>query len=236
MSNVLITGANRGIGLALARLFQGRGDRVIAVCRKESRELGQMAGSEPAKEPGKENKGPAVRVETGVDVTSDESVEALSRRLGDEQLDVLVLNAGILRSDDLDGVRLEDVNEQIAVNAVGPLRVVRALKTRLRRGAKIAAITSRMGSMGDNGSGGYYGYRMSKAALNAMSVSLARDLRVAGMAVAILHPGYVRTEMTGQSGNVTAEQSARQLIARIDALTLETSGTFWHANGDVLPW
>jgi NAD(P)-dependent dehydrogenase (short-subunit alcohol dehydrogenase family) len=220
MSNVLITGANRGIGLALTRLFQGRGDQVIAACRKPSAELTELG----------------VRVESGVDVTSDESVEALARRLADEQLDLLVLNAGILRGDDLDGLRLADVNEQIAVNAVGPLRVVRALRTRLRRNAKIAAITSRMGSMGDNGSGGYYGYRMSKAALNAMAVSLARDLRVSGVAVAILHPGYVRTDMTGQSGNVAPEQSARQLIARIDALSLDTSGTFWHANGEVLPW
>jgi NAD(P)-dependent dehydrogenase (short-subunit alcohol dehydrogenase family) len=224
MANVLITGANRGIGLALAKQFQSRGDRVIAACRKESKELAELAAQ------------PNVRVETGVDVTSDESVNGLATRIVDEPIDVLVLNAGILKGDDLDGVRLPDVEAQIAVNALGPLRVVRALKPRLRRGAKIAAITSRMGSMGDNGSGGYYGYRMSKAALNAMAVSLARDLRVEGIAVAILHPGYVRTEMTGQSGNVTAEQSARQLVERIDRLTVEKSGTFWHANGEVLPW
>jgi NAD(P)-dependent dehydrogenase (short-subunit alcohol dehydrogenase family) len=224
MANVLITGANRGIGLALAKQFQSRGDRVIAACRKESKELAELSTQ------------PNVRVETGVDVTSDESVNGLAARIVDEPIDVLVLNAGILKGDDLDGVRLPDVEAQIAVNALGPLRVVRALKPRLRRGAKIAAITSRMGSMGDNGSGGYYGYRMSKAALNAMAVSLARDLRVEGIAVAILHPGYVRTEMTGQSGNVTAEQSARQLVERIDRLTVDKSGTFWHANGEVLPW
>jgi NAD(P)-dependent dehydrogenase (short-subunit alcohol dehydrogenase family) len=223
-NNVLITGANRGIGLALARLFQGRGDRVIAACRQESPELVELIG-----------KG-AGRLEAGVDVTSDASVRALGERLAGEAIDVLVLNAGILRGDDLDGVRLEEVEAQLAVNALGPLRVVQAIKPRLRRGAKIAAITSRMGSMGDNGSGGYYGYRMSKAALNAMAVSLARDLRVAGIAVAILHPGFVRTEMTGGSGNVTPEQSARQLIERIDGLTLDKSGTFWHANGEVLPW
>jgi NAD(P)-dependent dehydrogenase (short-subunit alcohol dehydrogenase family) len=93
-----------------------------------------------------------------------------------------------------------------------------------------------MGSIGDNGSGGSYGYRMSKAALNAAGVSLARDLAGAGVAVAILHPGYVRTDMTGNHGNVDAETSAAQLVDRIDALTLATSGTFWHANGEVLPW
>jgi NAD(P)-dependent dehydrogenase (short-subunit alcohol dehydrogenase family) len=218
--DVLITGANRGIGLALARQLAGRGDRVIAACRQESKDLSL----------------PGVRVETGVDVTSDASVQALMDRLGEQPLDLLILNAGILRADDLDGLRLDDVHAQLEVNAVGPLRVAHACRSRMRRGGKIAVITSRMGSMGDNGSGGYYGYRMSKAALNAMAVSLARDLRVAGVSVAILHPGYVRTDMTGQSGNVTPEQAARQLIDRIDALSPEKSGTFWHANGEVLPW
>ena len=90
--------------------------------------------------------------------------------------------------------------------------------------------------MGDNGSGAYYGYRMSKAALNAMGVSLARDLHERGIAVAVLHPGYVRTDMTGHTGNIDAQDAARLLVARIDELTLKTSGSFWHANGERLPW
>jgi NAD(P)-dependent dehydrogenase (short-subunit alcohol dehydrogenase family) len=116
------------------------------------------------------------------------------------------------------------------------VRVARALRTLLVDGSKIAAITSRMGSIADNGSGGYYGYRMSKAALNAAAVSLSRDLRLSGIAVAILHPGFVRTEMTGGNGNITADESARLLIERIDGLSMATSGTFWHASGEVLPW
>jgi NAD(P)-dependent dehydrogenase (short-subunit alcohol dehydrogenase family) len=219
MSTVLITGANRGIGLALARRFAGRGDRVIGACRRESPELARLG----------------VRIESGVDVTSDEAVAALAGRL-EGTIDLLVLNAGILRADDLDDVSLESVREQIEVNAIAPLRVVRALAGRLQRGAKIAAITSRMGSIGDNGSGGYYGYRMSKAALNAMAVSLARDLAPAGVAVGILHPGFVRTEMTRGQGGLDPDESARMLVERIDALTLQTSGTFWHASGEVLPW
>ena len=221
MANVLITGANRGIGLALARRFSGRGDQVIAVCRQSSPQLEQLK---------------SVRVESGVEVTSDAAVAALAGKLAAGSLDLLVLNAGILRGDRLDSVALQDVQEQLEVNAVAPLRLALALRPALKTGAKIAAITSRMGSIGDNGSGGYYGYRMSKAALNAMAMSLARDLRPSDISVAILHPGMVKTEMTGGHGNLDADESARLLIARIDALTPQTSGTFWHANGEVLPW
>jgi NAD(P)-dependent dehydrogenase (short-subunit alcohol dehydrogenase family) len=221
MASVLVTGANRGIGLALARRFAGRGDQVIAVCRQSSPELQQLKN---------------VRVESDVDVTSDAAVAALAGKVGARTLDLLVLNAGILRGDDLESVDLETVQEQLEVNAVAPLRLTLALRGALKPGAKIAAITSRMGSIGDNGSGGYYGYRMSKAAMNAMAMSLARDLRPAGVAVAILHPGMVKTNMTGGHGNLDADESARLLIERIDALTPETSGTFWHASGQVLPW
>jgi NAD(P)-dependent dehydrogenase (short-subunit alcohol dehydrogenase family) len=220
MATALITGANRGIGLALARRLAKRGDTVIAVCRRSSKELDALG----------------VQVESGVDVTSDEAVAALGRKIARQSLDLLVLNAGILRSDSLDSVRIEDVRAQLEVNAIAPLRLAQALRGALRPGAKIAAITSRMGSIADNGSGGSYGYRMSKAAMNAMAMSLSRDLGAAQVAVAILHPGYVSTDMTGNHGNLTPDESARLLLERIDALTLQTSGTFWHASGEVLPW
>jgi len=177
-----------------------------------------------------------VQIETGVEITDDDSIAALARRLDGVVLDEMICNAGILREDDLDNVDLADVRKQIEVNAVGPLRAVKALRRNIRRGGKLALITSRMGSIGDNGSGGYYGYRMSKAALNAAGVSLARDLRGSGIAVAILHPGFVRTDMTEGSGTVEPDQAAKQLVDRLDALTLETTGTFWHASGQVLPW
>jgi NAD(P)-dependent dehydrogenase (short-subunit alcohol dehydrogenase family) len=222
MATVLITGANRGIGLALAQRCADRGDRVIAVCRTPSPALAAL--------------GERARIEAEVDVTSDAGVAGLVDRLGALAIDVLVLNAGILREDDLENVRLDDVVEQLAVNAVGPLRVLQALRRHLRPGGKVAVITSRMGSMGDNGSGGSYGYRMSKAALNAMAVSAAHDLRPAGVAVAILHPGYVRTDMTDGAGHLSPDESARLLLERIDNLTLATSGTFWHASGQVLPF
>ena len=216
----LVTGANRGIGLALCARLKERGRDVIAVCRKSSPVLDGLG----------------VRVEAGVDVTSDDAVAGLVRRLEGVALDELVCNAGILREDGLDDRAYGDIRAQMEVNAIAPLRVVAALHGNLRRGGKIALITSRMGSIGDNGSGGYYGYRMSKAALNAAGMSLARDLAPAGIAVAILHPGFVRTDMTEGSGNIDPADAAKQLVDRIDALAPETTGTFWHANGQVLPW
>jgi NAD(P)-dependent dehydrogenase (short-subunit alcohol dehydrogenase family) len=217
---VLVVGANRGIGLALCKRFKAQGREVIAACRRSSPALDALGA----------------RVELGVDVTDDAGVAGLAGRLEGVTLDEMVCNAGILHEDALEDVDLDDVRRQIEVNALGPLRAVKALRGRIRRGGKLALITSRMGSIGDNGSGGYYGYRMSKAALNAAGMSMARDLRGAGVAVAILHPGYVRTDMTEGSGSVDPDDAAKQLVDRIDALTLETTGTFWHANGQVLPW
>jgi NAD(P)-dependent dehydrogenase (short-subunit alcohol dehydrogenase family) len=216
----LVTGANRGIGLALCRRLKERGRDVIAVCRKSSPALDALGA----------------RVESGVDVTSDEAVVGLAKRLSGVALDELICNAGILRDEGLDDAAYDDIREQFEVNAVAPLRIVAALHRLVRRGGKLALITSRMGSIGDNGSGGHYGYRMSKAALNAAGMSMARDLASSGIAVAILHPGYVRTDMTEGSGNIDPADAAAQLIDRLDALTPETSGTFWHANGQVLPW
>jgi NAD(P)-dependent dehydrogenase (short-subunit alcohol dehydrogenase family) len=223
-TTALVTGGNRGIGLALCRLLKERGAEVLAVCRQPSPEL-QALG---------------VRLVAGVDVTSDAGVatmaKAVSGALGGTGLDLAILNAGILRHENLDHLDLADVKEQLEVNAMGPLRVAHALLPHLGPGSKLALITSRMGSMGDNGSGGSYGYRMSKAALNAAGVSLAVDLRPRGVAVAILHPGYVRTDMTGGSGNVAPAEAAKMLLARIDELRVETTGRFLHANGEQLPW
>jgi len=216
----LVTGANRGIGLALCQLLRQRGDEVVAVCRTSSPELDGLG----------------VDVVTGVEVTSDESVAKLAGHLGKKPLDLVILNAGILRDSGLDDLDLDDVNEQLEVNAVAPLRLAHALLPNLHRGAKLALITSRMGSIADNGSGGYYGYRMSKAALNAAGMSLAVDLKPRGVAVSILHPGPVRTGMTGGHGTIDAPDAARNLLARLDELTLETSGQFRHANGEQLPW
>jgi NAD(P)-dependent dehydrogenase (short-subunit alcohol dehydrogenase family) len=192
---------------------------VVGICRHISPEL--------------EDSG--ARVATGVDVTSDEGVAALARTLAGTKIDVLVNNAGLLVPDGLDSFEHDALVRQMEINAFGPLRVTRALLPLLDAHGKIAVITSRMGSMGDNQSGGYYGYRMSKAAVNAAFVSLARDLAPRGVAVGIFHPGMVATEMTGGNGIAPAEAAAG-LIRRIDALDLQSAGKFFHQNGDPLPW
>ncbi|HEX2679377.1 MAG TPA: SDR family oxidoreductase [Polyangiales bacterium] len=220
MPTSLITGANRGIGLALCRELSARGQRVIAACRTTSPELEKLG----------------VEVQSGVDVRTPATLDALAQRLAGTPVDWLIANAGVLRYEGLDDLNIETVKEQLEINALGTLLTVKALRPNLKRGSKIGLVTSRMGSIGDNTSGGYYGYRMSKAALNAAGMSLAHDLRPSGIAVAILHPGYVRTDMTAGSGQVESSESARMLIERMTALSLDTTGTFWHANGQQLPW
>jgi len=223
MAVAVVTGANRGIGLELVRQLKDRGANVVAVCRKSSPELDALANG-------------GVRVEAGVDVADSLAWPDLGKRFARDDIALLINNAGILRSDSLADAGEDEVREQIEVNAIAPLFVTQALSPRLAKGAKVALITSRMGSIADNGSGGAYGYRMSKAALNAAGASLAIDLRPREVAVAILHPGYVRTDMTGHSGHVDASQAAQMLLARIDELTLGTTGRFLHANGQTLPW
>jgi len=220
MATALVTGANRGIGLELTRQLLERGDTVFAACRTPSPELSATRA----------------KIVSGIDVSDAESVDRLARQLGGATVDVLVNNAGILGRETLDKLDFDSIRRQLEVNALGPLRLTATLLPNLHRGAKVAFVTSRMGSIGDNSSGSSYGYRMSKAALNMAAVSLAHDLADRGIAIAILHPGFVRTEMTGGQGNVGPEEAAAGLLARIDALTLETSGNFWHANGERLPW
>lgn len=221
MATYLITGTNRGIGYEYCRQLHQRGDTVIAVCRQPSGELKDLG----------------VRVESGIDITDDTSVTDLAQRLGDTQLDVLINNAGIVQRVTLDDLDFESMRQQFEVNALGPLRLTTALLPNLSTGSKVAMMTSRMGSIADNTSGGSYGYRMSKVALSMAGKSLAHDLKPQGIAVAILHPGLVQTRMTGfTSSGITPEESVNGLLARIDGLTLENTGTFWHANGEVLPW
>ena len=216
-----MTGANRGIGLAYCRQLHSRGDQVIAVCRQSSDQLDALG----------------VRIESGIELTSSDSIAALVNGLGGQRLDCVILNAGILQSMGLNDLDPNSIRQQFEVNALAPLLLARALAPLMPEGSKLALMTSRMGSIEDNTSGGSYGYRMSKVALNIAGKSLAVDLKTSGIAVAILHPGLVKTRMIKfNPSGISPEESVQGLIARIDALTLENSGSFWHANGTLLPW
>lgn len=219
MTTTVITGANRGIGLELCRQLKARGADIIAICRKSSPELDKLG----------------VRVEAGIDVAQPKDVATLKDRLAGASIGLLINNAGILRSEKLGEIDFASIEQQLEVNALGPLRVTETLAPLLAPNAKVIIITSRMGSMGDNGSGGYYGYRMSKAAVNAAGVSLARDLGKRGVAVALIHPGMVNTDMTNHG--IAVDESVRGLLARIDGLSATNTGRFWHATtGEELPW
>ncbi|MGF1482073.1 MAG: SDR family oxidoreductase [Cyanophyceae cyanobacterium] len=221
MTTYLVTGANRGIGLEYCRQLKAKDDNVIAVCRSVTDELQEL------------------NVETiaDIDITSDDSVANLATQVGDRTLDVLINNAGIIEKVSLSDLDFESIRKQFEVNALGMLRVTHALLPNLKHGSKIAIMTSRMGSIADNSSGGSYGYRMSKVAVSMAGKSLALDLKPQGIAVAILHPGLVQTRMTGfTDSGITPETSVKGLLARIDELNLENTGTFWHAKGEVLPW
>lgn len=220
MATVVITGANRGIGLEFVKQYLAKGDKVIALCRHTSDELSQTSA----------------KVLDKVDVGSPECLEKVLATLSDLKIDVLINNAGVLANESLEHMSATTLEYQFRVNAMGPLLVTQMLRKQLVQGAKVALITSRMGSVTDNTSGGRYGYRMSKAALNIAGVSLAHDLREQNVAVALLHPGYVQTEMVNNSGDISAAVSVERLIQRIEALNMSNTGTFWHSNGEVLPW
>ena len=221
---VVITGSNRGIGLELVRQFLKRGDTVHALCRRSSTELDQLSPSR------------SLAILQGIDVSAPDVAHKVLNHLGDSPIDILVQNAGILEREAALAPSVESLRDQLEVNAIGPIMLTLGLRPRLREGSKVTFVTSRMGSIGDNGSGGYYGYRMSKCALNAGAVSLARDLAPRGIAVGIVHPGYVQTAMTAHHGDIVPAAAAKQIIERIDGLSMERSGRFFHANGAELPW
>ncbi len=219
LATILITGCNRGIGLQLATQLDARGDDVIGVCRTASDELSRLGA----------------RIITGIDVADGDSLGRLKAEIGDLTIDILINNAGILYRDKFGSLDYDDMLQQYRVNTLGPLRITEALRDNLAVGSKVAIVTSRVGSIADNSSGGYYGYRASKTAVNQVGVNLMHDLRPLGIAVGLLHPGLVATDMTSGQG-ISPAESASGLIQCIDDLSMENTGGFWHAEGYELPW
>lgn len=220
MPHAVVTGGNRGIGLELCKELLKRGYQVTALVRHSNPELDELE----------------VSVISNIDVTDSQALQGAVKSLSGTSVDLLICNAGIWSNESLGGIDFDQILNTLHVNSLGPLKTVEAFLPLLSSGSKVALISSRMGSISDNTSGGRYGYRMSKAALNMAGKSLALDLSSQGISVIILHPGFVRTDMTQHQGNVDPDESARGLCDRIEALRLETTGTFWHQSGEQLPW
>ena len=223
---VVITGASRGIGLELVRKYVGLGGYdVYACCRSSAGQLKDISD---------------VNIIEGVEVTKESGLAALNTAVGDRVVDLLINNAGILFVDDKDNAfdKKQDMRDQFEVNAMGPLMTTLALRSKFREGTRIAIIGSRMGSISET-SGSYYGYRMSKAAVNQACKSLSCDLKPDGCIVQVFHPGFVATDMTKRSDSdakISPDTSAKGLLEQIEAMTMETSGTFKSYNGDTIEW
>jgi NAD(P)-dependent dehydrogenase (short-subunit alcohol dehydrogenase family) len=221
---VLITGANRGIGLELARQYAEDGWQVIGTARRpdaaaDLRDLDVQIMQ--------------------LDVTNQESVDRLSEKLGNREIDVLINNAGVLamvRS--ISEIDIEEFNHVMAVNTVGPIRVTQALLPNLRAGEtrKVINISSIAGSIARKSNGGPYGYSESKAALNMFTRSLAGELRADGFICMVIHPGWVQTDMGGANAAVTVENSASGIRNVIANLSAEDNGEFRTFEGQQLPW
>jgi NAD(P)-dependent dehydrogenase (short-subunit alcohol dehydrogenase family) len=218
MPTILITGANRGIGLEFARQYAADGWDVIATARHSSPELDQLG----------------VRVEA-LDVSDAGAVEALPETI-DGPLDLFIANAGTNRPMNTDGAEnAREWQSMMMVNAIGPYQLGMALLPKMKAGAKAIAVSSGMGSIGDNG-GGWVPYRTSKAALNMAWSCLALEAKPRGVTAVVLSPGWVKTRMGGSGAEITAEQSVGDMRALIGRLTIEDTGRFLRRNGSELPW
>jgi NAD(P)-dependent dehydrogenase (short-subunit alcohol dehydrogenase family) len=222
----VVIGADKGIGLEIVRALAARGETdVIAVCLGDGADAARHA-----------------TVIGQVNVTSGADVARMAAGLRErlKQIDVLFHVSGIMSIDMLGELDFEQAKLEFDVNALGPLRTVEACLPLLTEGAKIGIITSRIGSLTDNSSGGQYAYRLSKTAANMAGLNLHHDLSKRGIAVRMLHPGMVKTDLVknypGEFNYITPAQAAAGLIARMDELTLASSGEFRHANGELLPW
>lgn len=237
MPTILITGANRGIGLTLTRLYADDRWRVIATCRNPdgAAELAAMAKANPE-----------IEIHA-LEVTDLSAIKTLAGALRDQPIDVLLNNAGRLGSaaaphsrdeQSLGSFDFDEFVTQFRVNALAPLAMAEAFADHVAASSekKIVAISSRLGSMACNTSGGFYAYRASKAALNSEFASLAKDLAPRGISVAVMHPGWVKTDMGGPGADIEVLDSAEGLRSVIAGLSLVNSGGFFSYDGTEIPW
>lgn len=226
MNSVLITGANRGIGLEFTRQYLARGEHVIA-CARTPEQAAELLLLQC----------PQLEIIT-LDVGSEASVLALAEQLEGRSISLYINNAGVYgQKQALDQVDPEEWLKVLWINTIAPLLLTRVLLPYMRRqGAKMVYLSSKMGSIAENSSGSTYVYRTSKTALNQVVKSLSIDLAAKGIAIAALHPGWVRTDMGGPNGLTDVQTSVSGLIKVVDELNHSTSGRFYNYDGSEIPW
>ena len=221
---VLITGANRGLGLEFARQYKEAGWQVIGTARK----------------PNEADDLEALDVQVvQLDVADQESVDRMATELAGRPIDLLINNAGIFpRVGKIEEIDFDDYKRTLSVNTIGPVRVTRALLPNLRQGKlkMIAGLSSNLGSIAENERGNFYGYRESKAALNMFTKTLAAELGTEGFTCVVLTPGWVQTDMGGPNATLVPAESITGMKAVLDKLTPEDNGTFWSYDGSQMPW
>lgn len=220
MKHALVTGTNRGIGLAICKQLEKKGYEIFACCRNPSKALTSLP----------------VHVIENIDVIKADAAIHIKEALEGKKLDLLIHNAGILIDDCLEDIKAENLIEQFNTNAVAPFILTRDLLPSIEKEGKIVMISSSAGSIELKKSGGKYGYRASKCALNMLSRSLSFDLQDKNMAVYMIHPGYVQTDMTDHEGHIDVTTSAKGIVTQIEKFSLKDNGTFIDYSGKKMPW
>ena len=230
MPTLLITGANRGVGLALTQQYLEEGWQVFDTCRdpENAGELSRLAADSDS------------LTIIPLEVTNSADIESLVRKLDGSPIDILINNAGVYGQSNsyFGNTNTELWLEALKINTIAPMKIMEALVENVAASEKriIASMSSKMGSMDDNGSGGSYVYRSTKAALNAVMVSAAHDLKSKGITAVILHPGWVRTDMGGPNGEISTAESAINLRKILANLSIEDGGDFYDIDGSIIPW
>ncbi|MXS84457.1 SDR family NAD(P)-dependent oxidoreductase [Nitrosomonas sp. HPC101] len=232
MNTVLITGANRGIGLEFARQYAADGWKVVACCRQpqQAEALGRLADQYKDR-----------FFIYQLDVREHAKVDQLSHKLRDLPIDILINNAGVYplaQNGEFGHISYDDWMEAFRVNTFAPLKIVEALAEQIAHSQLkiVATITSKMGSIADNQRGGSYIYRSSKAAVNMVVKSLAVDLQPRGIIAVLLHPGWVQTDMGGRGALISAQQSVTGMRSILGKVTHSDTGKFIAYDGQSVPW
>ena len=230
MATILVIGANRGLGLGFVERYLESGDDVIATYRNEDSSFDLIKMS---------NERSNLKL-LQLDVSSNKSLNSFAENLGNLPIDIFINNAGVYgpRNSSFGNVDEENWMPAIKVNAIAPILITQLIIKNIRSGAdkKLIYITSKMGSIDDNKGGGAYVYRSSKTALNAVVKSLSVDLENEGIIVALIHPGWVKTDMGGPNALIDKDMSVSGMIKVISNLDISSTGNFYNYDGSIIPW